>query len=180
MLSFALKDKSDQVGRGTPKLFANLREWVFNQILSKLDGELEMLLYSNHKQVSLQLKDFVYNMFLAKLSSNTNKLSLEYDNYFPMGIGNVEIYERIMIWHIATDLCFYTDSGANEPINKLRQEVSKDVSDYMMYIIVMYPFILSTGNAMVSFENTCAKVEEKFQVNKLLRPRTANACAMLI
>ena len=50
-----------------------------------------------------------------------------------MGIGNVEIYERIMIWHIATDLCFYTDSGANEPINKLRREVSKDVSDYMMY-----------------------------------------------
>ena len=77
-------------------------------------------------------------MFLAKLSSNTNKFSLEYDNYFPMGIGNVEIYERIMIWNIATDLCFYTDSGSNEPINKLRREVSKDVSDYMMYIIVMY------------------------------------------
>ena len=97
-----------------------------------------------------------------------------------MGIGNVEIYERIMIWHIATDLCFYTDSGANEPINKLRREVSKDVSDYMMYIIVMYPFVLSTGNAIVSFENTCAKVEEKFQAKKLLRRRTANACAMLI
>ena len=180
LLSFALKDKSDQVGRGTPKLFANLREWVFNQILSKLDGELEMLLYSNHKQVSLQLKDFVYNMFLAKLSSNTNKLSLEYDNYFPMGIGNVEIYERIMIWHIATDLCFYTDSGSNEPINKLRREVSKDVSDYMMYIIVMYPFVLSTGNAIVSFEDTYAEVEKKFQAKKLLRPRTANVCAMLI
>ena len=44
----------------------------------------------------------------------------------------------------------------------------------------MYPFVLSTGNAIVSFENTCAKVEEKFQVKKLLRPRTANACAMLI
>ena len=123
-----------------------------------------MLLYSNHEQVS-QLKFLVCNMFLKKLSSNTNKFSLEYGNYFPLGIGNVEIYERIMIWHIATDLCFYTDSGANEPINKLRREVSKDVS---------------TGNAMVSFENTCAKVEEKFIAKKLLRPRTANACAMLI
>ena len=50
----------------------------------------------------------------------------------------------------------------------------------MMYIILMYPFVLSIGNAMVSFENTCAKVEEKFQAKKLLRPRTANVCAMLI
>ena len=56
-LSFALRYKSNQVGCGTPKLYANLREWVFNQILSKLDGELEMLFYSNHKQVSPQLKD---------------------------------------------------------------------------------------------------------------------------
>ena len=61
-LCFALKDKSDRVGHGTPKLFANLREWVFNQILSKLDRELEMLLYSNHKQVSPQMKDLVYNL----------------------------------------------------------------------------------------------------------------------
>ncbi|KAK7859399.1 hypothetical protein CFP56_006900 [Quercus suber] len=58
LLSFALKDKSDQVGRGTPKLSANLREWVFNQILSKLDGELEMLLYSNHKQTQRLVQVF--------------------------------------------------------------------------------------------------------------------------
>ena len=84
------------------------------------------------------------------------------------------------VQHIATNFCFYTNSGANEPIKKLCREVSKDVSDYMMYIIVMYPFVLSTGNAIVSFEDTCAEVEKKFQAKKLLRPRTANVCAMLI
>ena len=30
LLNLCLKDKSDQVGQGSPKLFANLREWVFN------------------------------------------------------------------------------------------------------------------------------------------------------
>ena len=40
----------------------------------------------------------VYNIILEKLSSNTNKFSLKYGNYFLMGIGKVEIYERIMIW----------------------------------------------------------------------------------
>ncbi|XP_075649650.1 uncharacterized protein LOC142620110 [Castanea sativa] len=49
-----------------------------------------------------------------------------------------------------------------------------------MYILVMCPFVLSTGNAIVSFENTCESIKNFLQAKKLLRPRTANAWAMLI
>ncbi|XP_075666019.1 uncharacterized protein LOC142635835 [Castanea sativa] len=179
LLNLCLKDKSDQVGQGTPKLFANSREWVFNQILSKLDGELEILLYSNLKQVSPQLKDLVYNTFRQKLSSNSEGFSEDYDNYISYGSLNVEIYQRIIIWHIATDLCFYTDNSAYESTNNLL-EVSKDISDYMMYILVMCPFVLSTRNAILSFENTCSSVEDFFLEKKLPRLPKANSCARLI
>ena len=50
LLGFCLKDKPVQVGQGTPKLFASLREWAFNLMLSKLSGELEI--YCTRKQVS--------------------------------------------------------------------------------------------------------------------------------
>nr|XP_023906205.1 uncharacterized protein LOC112017963 [Quercus suber] len=149
-------------------------------MLPKINGDLEILLYRTHKQVSAELKDLVYNTFREKLSSNSNGFSEEYDNYITDETQNVEIYQRIVIWHIATDLCLYTDSGADEPNNNLGREVSKDVSDYMMYILVMCPFVLSTGNAIVCFENTCESIKNFFQEKKLPRLPKANACAMLI
>ena len=161
LLNLCLKDKSDQIGQGSPKLFANLREWVFDQILPKLNGELELLSYRTHKQVSADLKDMVYSTFWQKFSSNSEGFSEDYDNYISYGSVNVEIYRRIIVWHIATDLCFYTDSGAYESTNNLL-EVSKDISDYMMYILVMCPFVLSTGNAILNFENTCSSIKDFF------------------
>ena len=178
LLSLCVNDNSDRAGHKTPKLFANLREWLFNQMLPKLIGELEV----THKQVSADLKDLVYNMFLEKLSSSGNGFSEEYFKYIAdrNGTINVEYYQSIIIWHIATDLCFDTDSGVNEPRNDLLRKVSKDVSDYVMYILVMCPFLLSTGDAKFSFKITGAMVTEFFQKKKFARLPKADACAMLI
>ena len=181
LLSFCLKDYKPEVDDGTPKHFARLREWVFNHILPKLNRELQMLFYRTHKQISVDLKDLVYNTFREKLSSNREGFSEDYDQYITYnGSINVEIYQRIIIWHIATDLCFYTHTSANESINKFCREVSKDISDYMMYILVMCPFVLSTGNAILSFENTCEWVKKFFQEKKLTKLPKLDACAMLI
>ena len=181
LLSFCLKDYKPEVDDGTPKHFARLREWVFNHILPKLNRELQMLFYRTHKQISVDLKDLVYNTCREKLSSNREGFSEDYDQYITYnGSINVEIYQRIIIWHIATDLCFYTDTSANESTNNFRREVSKDISDYMMYILVMCPFVLSTGNAKLSFENTCEWVKNIFQEKKLTKLPKLDACAMLI
>ena len=79
----------------------------------------------------------------------------------------MEYYQSIIIWHIATDLCFNTDSGVNEPKNDLLRKVSKNISDYMMYILVMCPFLLSTGDAKFSFKISGAMVTEFFQKKKV-------------
>ena len=158
LLSLCVNDNYDRAGHTTPKLFANLIEWLFNQMLPKLNGELEV----THKLVSADLKNLVYNTFLEKLSSSSNGFSEEYDKYIAdrNGTINVEYYQSIIIWHIATNLCFDTDSGVNEPKNDLLRKVSKDVSDYVMYILVMCPFLLSIGDAKFSFKITCAMVME--------------------
>ena len=51
----------------------------------------------------------------------------------------------------------------NEPKNDLLRKVSKDVSDHMKYILVMCPFLLSTGDAKFSFKITCEMVTKCFQ-----------------
>nr|POE69229.1 hypothetical protein CFP56_74801 [Quercus suber] len=178
LLSLCVKDNSERAGHKTPKLFANLIEWLFNQMLPKLNRELEV----THKQASADLKDLVYNTFLEKLSSSSNGFSEEYAKYIAdrNGTINVEYYQSIIIWHIATDLCFDTGSGVNEPKNDLLRKVSKDVSDYVMYILVMCPFLLSAGDAKFSFKITCAMVTKFFQKKNFARLPKADACAMLI
>ncbi|KAM3749638.1 hypothetical protein ACB098_05G201500 [Castanea mollissima] len=177
LLGLCLKDKSLQVGHRTPKLFAK-REWAFNQKLPILN-ELETLLYRTHKQVSAELKNRVFNTFQEKQNSKGNGFSEEYDNkYIKNGTVSVETYQSIIIWHIATDLCFYTDSGMKEP--NLSRQVSKDVSDYMVYILAMYPFVLSTENATFGFEFTCTLAKHFFQRKNLSRKPKAQVCEKLI
>ena len=81
LLSFCLNDYKSEVDHGNPKHFARLREWVFNHILPKLNGELQMLFYRTHKQISVDLKDLVYNNCREKLSSNREGFSEDYDQY---------------------------------------------------------------------------------------------------
>ena len=81
LLSFCLNDYKSEVDHGNPKHFARLREWVFNHILPKLNRELQMLFYRTHKQISVDLKDLVYNNCREKLSSNREGFSEDYDQY---------------------------------------------------------------------------------------------------
>ncbi|XP_050289082.1 uncharacterized protein LOC126727450 [Quercus robur] len=176
LLGLCLKDKSLQDGHGTPKLFANLREY---KMLRRLNRELEMLFYRTNKQVSAELKDLVFKTFWEKLRSNSNGFSEEYDKYITNGTVTVETYQSIIIWHIATDLCFYTDSGMNEP-NLSRKVMSKDVSDYMMYILAMCPLAFSTGNAKVGFESTRVNVEIYFLLRNLSGLPKDQVCEKMI
>ena len=171
LFDFCLKDKSLQDGHGTPKLSANLRKWAFN-------GELEMLLFRTNKQVSAELKKLVFTTFWEKLRSNSNGFSEEYDKYITNGTVNVETYQSIIIWHIATDLCFYTDSDRNEP--NLSREVSKDISDYMMYILAMCPLSFSSGNAKIGFKSACDRVEILFNRYELSRLPKDQVCEKMI
>ena len=168
LLDFCLKDKSLQDGH-EPQNSAYLREWTFNP---------KLLFYRTNKQVSAKLKDFVFNTFWEKLRSNRNGFSEEYDKYISNGTVDVETYQGIIIWHIATDICFYKDSDRSEP--NLCREVSKAVSDYMMYILAMCPLAFSAGNAKFSFESTCKSVEDFFYQRALSRLPKDQVCEKII
>ena len=168
LLGLCLQDKSPQDDHGTPK---NLRK-------RKRVSYRMLLLYTTHKPVSDELKKLVFNTLR---SPNRNEFHDEYITNGAAG-ARVETYQKIIIWHIATDLCFHTD-GTNER-DKNRKEMSKHVSDYMMNILEMCPLDLPKQDAKFSFEHTCwdlvQLVKKNFPGENLSRLSEAEVCQRLI
>jgi hypothetical protein len=71
----------------------------------------------------------------------------------------VEFDQSILIWHIATDLCYHSDVDKNYLAAK---ESSKNLSDYMLYLLVIRPFMLPIGIGMIRFRDTCEEAKEFF------------------
>ncbi|CAJ1976613.1 unnamed protein product [Sphenostylis stenocarpa] len=75
----------------------------------------------------------------------------------------LEFDESLLLWHIATDLCYHSDEDCAE----LRSyRLSKMLSDYMLYLLIKCPFMLPTGIGQIRFEDTCAEVSQLLQERK--------------
>ncbi|MED6222214.1 hypothetical protein PIB30_062213 [Stylosanthes scabra] len=53
-------------------------------------------------------------------------------------VENIEFNHSVLIWHIATDICYYSTSTPDEDSKR----ASKTISDYMMYILLTHPSLL--------------------------------------
>ncbi|KAI8024739.1 hypothetical protein LOK49_LG02G02469 [Camellia lanceoleosa] len=75
--------------------------------------------------------------------------------------------ESILLWHVATELCYNTDVG-NEENQKFRV-IAKVLSDYMLYLLIMEPTIMSAvaGIGEIRFSDTCAQAKEFFKGRKV-------------
>ncbi|XVE80081.1 hypothetical protein DITRI_Ditri14bG0110800 [Diplodiscus trichospermus] len=65
----------------------------------------------------------------------------------------VEFDHSLLLWHIATDLCYYVDNKNDDHCRK----VSKCLSDYMLYLLVMCPKVLPKGIGELRYRDTCAE-----------------------
>ncbi|KAL7213214.1 hypothetical protein ACSBR2_015839 [Camellia fascicularis] len=78
-----------------------------------------------------------------------------------------DIYEEsLLLWHIATELCYNTDEGNNAD-NKNLRDISKLLSDYMLHLPVVRPEITSAmagERSKSALFNTCMLAKE---LNKL-------------
>nr|POE75087.1 hypothetical protein CFP56_67520 [Quercus suber] len=77
----------------------------------------------------------------------------------------VEFDQSILIWHIATDLCYHSDC-TDQDTSMSNRELSKWLSQYMLYILVRRPFMLPMGVGMIRFRDTCAEVTQFFEERK--------------
>ncbi|KAJ0031426.1 hypothetical protein Pint_14321 [Pistacia integerrima] len=83
--------------------------------------------------------------------------------------------KAIIIWHIATDMCFYLDDCQQDHHNQdvcfclddgqqgmnlqARRKLSKILSDYMMYLLAMRPDMLSVATGDILFRGAHAQMK---------------------
>ena len=64
--------------------------------------------------------------------------------------------KSITIWHIATDICYYSD--VQDGIANSQIEMGKLLSNYMMYLLAMRSHMLCTTTSDIIFEHTYTKL----------------------
>ncbi|XP_043689400.1 uncharacterized protein LOC122640308 [Telopea speciosissima] len=133
--------------------------------------------------VSNDIKDFIYQQFKERViqtSDDEEFKSAEFRNprgKWAMKVNkcsedldwsvDVEFDQSILIWHVATDLCYYYDdleSIKRQATPLCHQvEVSKALSHYLLYLLLVLPFMLNDKIGKIRFQDTCAAVKKLFE-----------------
>ncbi|XP_059659001.1 uncharacterized protein LOC132305369 [Cornus florida] len=92
-------------------------------------------------------------------------------------VEEVEYDRSLLLWHIATELCYSTDGKSNaaacgtgnddDNIGKYRN-FSNLLSDYMLYLLVMQQQMMAAvaGDGYIRFIHTCSETKHIFQRRK--------------
>ncbi|XAR61531.1 hypothetical protein NMG60_11015983 [Bertholletia excelsa] len=176
LLSFALREKPT-VCLGIQKLL-------------RIDQLLEKHRYNSRTNVSKELKKLLFEQFKKFLNSKDQDPSalwthrggfnLKQETFAAIGWSiELEFDQSILVWHIATDLCYYMEDGCeNTTDTSTSRESSKHISDYMLYLLVMCPAMLPIGIGMIRFRDTCAEAREFFQERSIAGKK--QACQRLL
>uniref|UniRef100_A0A1J3EFY7 DUF4220 domain-containing protein n=1 Tax=Noccaea caerulescens TaxID=107243 RepID=A0A1J3EFY7_NOCCA len=70
--------------------------------------------------------------------------------------------QSLLVWHIATELLYQTEQGTEDSHSD--REFSKILSDYMMYLMMMQPTLMSAvaGIGKIRFRDTCEEATRFF------------------
>lgn len=80
-------------------------------------------------------------------------------------VKDVPYDESLLLWHIATELCYNTcEEGTCDNDDYKNRELSKHLSDYMLYLLYQQPSLMSevSGIAKQRFNDTCAELQRFF------------------
>ncbi|CAN8272717.1 unnamed protein product [Cochlearia groenlandica] len=84
-------------------------------------------------------------------------------------VTNVDYDQSILMWHIATELCYQSSDTISKDYDECthysNREFSKIISDYMMYLMILQPGLMSevAGIGKIRFRDTLAEAEKFFE-----------------
>ncbi|XAR59423.1 hypothetical protein NMG60_11015258 [Bertholletia excelsa] len=185
LIGFCVKDKPGRL-EGIQKFF-------------RVHERFEKSWYKTYEEVTPELKELIFLHINQKKDSFLNSGScksllqrrgdyvLERKSTSCLGkfcwsITEVEFDQSILLWHIATDLCYYSDiHGCQDDTPSSKSKISKSLSDYMLYLLVIRPLMLPKGIGEIRFRDTCAEAIRFVQQRReSISRRRSEACKLLL
>ncbi|KAK9230594.1 hypothetical protein WN944_023566 [Citrus x changshan-huyou] len=92
------------------------------------------------------------------------------------------LIESVIIWHVATELLYYTAEKVSNEKTYNARELSKILSDYMLYLLQLKPALLNSTASFSKFRlrDTCVEAKKFFE-EKSLKPNPVKfACEKIM
>ncbi|KAI3745624.1 hypothetical protein L6452_08025 [Arctium lappa] len=145
--------------------------------------------YKTYTEVSDNLKDLIYAQFHEfmirtsdpkALCSHKGSFSLRENECDELlwSITEVEFDRSVLIWHIATALCYYSDLDDKDQDNLRIRIESKHISDYLLHLLMAHPNMLPIGIGMIRCRDTCAEAARFFKEKGIIEK--VKACRKLL
>ncbi|XP_043721328.1 uncharacterized protein LOC122668843 [Telopea speciosissima] len=171
LIKFCLKDQQPFFGTKVMELMIPQLKDLFDnhrhRSYIEISDDLKKFIFDALKRMLEQARDYES---LRRLRTSRGQLALngKNDGILDNSI-NAEFDESILLWHIATDICYYLDGGVEDvehpqPKTVLTnlQKTSRDISNYMLYLLVSRPSMLTAGIGQIRFGDTCAEAKRFF------------------
>ncbi|KAF8011294.1 hypothetical protein BT93_J1796 [Corymbia citriodora subsp. variegata] len=151
--------------------------------LAKFNEKLEKNFCINYKEFKNNIKDWIFRHMTKtikklerenKLKGGLTSLKLEVNevlmksnqSHLDWSVKDMDFDQSILIWHIATELCHHKDlvereGKGSEDVTNFK--MSKLVSRYMLYLLVLYPSMLPTGIGVLRYEDTSVDARKFFE-----------------
>lgn len=187
LLDFCVRDKSGSVCPSSQRFLCRVRK------LTKIDNHLEKHWHKSFTDVTADLKKLIFDELKSYITGTDSdsdsaamlnrKGSFALQKHTGEGesldwIENREFDQRILLWHVATDICCCLESRNNE--YKQISHRCKHISDYMLYLLIVCPYMLPIGIGMIRFRDTCAEARVFIKERETMIHSKADICSKLL
>ncbi|XP_044496603.1 uncharacterized protein LOC123219015 [Mangifera indica] len=147
-----------------------------------LDGLMQMI-FQHLEEKADKIKDnYTVKLCKEELGHRGDHVLEKYEKINDLGWSTIDLEfdESLLLWHIATDICYHDDSDKHRPGagNLYKQlKISKQLSDYMLYLLVLCPSMLPQGIAMKEKE-VATKLLEKISKRPITQSILSDGCEL--
>ncbi|KFK23681.1 hypothetical protein AALP_AAs63807U000200 [Arabis alpina] len=164
-----------------PDFFKFIVNYISSSLgINDLIDDIILISYVHSEPLTRELWDFIFTQLRLRLQRPEKESRKTKAGKKGWASGNIELemadterlmryiadvdYDRsLMLWHIATELCYQEEASTEKNCNN--REFSKILSDYMMYLLIMQQKLMSevAGIGKIRFRDTLAEAEKFFK-----------------